>query len=75
MKNIFEGIAYLCEEVLFTPFNALRAMELENWAAANVINWLLIIIGATAIVYWVLQLRKADKNDNERKDISSHSYI
>lgn len=75
MKNFFEGIAYLCEEILFIPFNTLRVMELESWAAANIINWLLMIMGATAMVYWVLQLRKADKNDNERKDITSHSYL
>jgi len=75
MKNIFEGIAYLCEEVLFAPFNTLRAMELESWTAANVMNWIFMLIGTAAMIYWVLQLKKFDKNDNERKDISSHSYI
>lgn len=75
MKNIFEGIAYLCEEVLFAPFNALREMELENWAAANLLNWIFMIVAASAMVYWVLQLKKFDNNNEERKDVSSHSFL
>jgi hypothetical protein len=75
MKNFFEGIAYLCEEVLFAPFNTLREMELENWTAANTLNWIFMLIAASAMVYWVLQLKKFDNNNEERKDISSHSYL
>lgn len=75
MKNFFEGIAYLFEEVLFAPFNMLREMELENWTAANTLNWIFMLTAAAAMVYWVLQLKKFDNNNEERKDISSHSYL
>ena len=75
MKDFFEGIAYLCEEVLFTPFNSMRELELESWFTANAVNWVLMIIGAGAMIYWVLQLKKFNNNNEERKDISSHSYL
>jgi len=75
MKNIFEGIADLTENVLLAPYNSMRAMELESWALANTVNWILMIIGAAAMIYWVLQLKKFNDNDEERKDISSHSYL
>jgi hypothetical protein len=75
MKNFFEGFASFCESTLFAPFNTLRAMELESWTAANTINWLFMIIGAAAMTYWVLQLKKANDNNEERKDVSAHSYL
>jgi hypothetical protein len=75
MKSLFEGIAYLFEEILFIPFDALRAMELESWALANGLNWIFMLIAAAAMVYWVKQLKKFDKNDNERKDVTSHTYL
>ncbi len=33
---------------LFAPFDALRALELENWFAANTLSWIFIIIGFAA---------------------------
>ena len=75
MKDLFEGIAYLFENVLFAPFNAMRELALESWTAANTINWLLMIIGAAAMIYWVLQLKKFNDNNEERKDVSAHSYL
>lgn len=75
MKSLFEGIAYLFEEILFLPFNALRAMELENWTLANGLNWIFMLIAAAAMVYWVMQLKKFDDNNEERKDVTSHSYL
>ena len=75
MKNFFEGIASFCESTLLAPFESLRATELGSWFAANGINWIFMLIGATAMVYWVMQLRKFDSNNEERKDISSHSYL
>lgn len=35
MKNFFEGIQYLFEDILFTPLHWLRNLELESWWAAN----------------------------------------
>lgn len=75
MKDFFEGIAYLFEEVLFAPFNAMRATELESWATANAINWLFMIIGAAAMIYWVLQLKKFNDNNEENKEVTAHSYL
>ena len=39
LKSIFEGIAFLFEEVLFLPFNFFRDLELESWFGANILNW------------------------------------
>jgi hypothetical protein len=75
MKNFFEAIASFCETVLFIPFNYFRETELESWAAAHAINWLLMIVGAAAIIYLVLQLKKLDSTKEDRKDITSHSYL
>lgn len=73
MKDFFEGIQYLFEEILFAPFQALRFMD--NWWVANIINWLFAIVGLVAIVYWTLQLKKFNDNNEENKDITAHSYL
>lgn len=73
MKSFFEGIEDLFVNVLFAPFDLLRFME--NWWAANTLNWLFMIIGFVAFVYWMLQLRQFDANNEEDKSISSHSYL
>ena len=75
MKDLFEGIAHLFEEILFLPFNALRELELENWTAANIVNWIFMLIAAAAMVYWVLQLKKFSDNNEENKDVTAHSYL
>jgi len=38
-------------------------------------TWLLTIIGLVAFVYWMLQLRKFDQNNEEDKSVTSHSYL
>lgn len=73
MKAFFEGIQYLFEEILFMPYNFFRFME--NWWSSNLINWLFFIIGTVAMVYWILQLKKFDDNNEEDKSISSHSFL
>ncbi len=75
MKDFFYAIQDLFVNVLFAPFDALRALELENWFGANTISWLFIAIGFVAMVYWMLQLKKFDANNEEDKSISSHSYL
>ena len=72
-RSFFEGIEDLFVNVLFTPFDFFRFME--NWWAANTINWLLFIIGCIAFVYWMLQLKAYDDNNEEDKSITSHSYL
>lgn len=75
MKNFFEGIAWLFEEKLFLPFSLLRELELTHWTLANTINWMFLIVGFAAMIYWILQLNLFDKNGEEDKDPSAHSFL
>lgn len=75
MKDFFNAIADLFVNVLFAPFDALRALELENWFAANFMSWIFIAIGFVAFVYWMLQLKEHSNNGEENKSITSHSYL
>ena len=75
MKNFFEGIAWLFEEVLFLPYSLLRQLEESSWTLANSINWIFLLIGFAAMVYWVLQLNLFDQSGEEDKDPSAHSFL
>ena len=75
MKKNFEGIAWLFEEILFLPFSLLRELELTHWTLANTINWMFLIVGFAAMIYWILQLNLFDKNGEEDKDPSAHSFL
>lgn len=75
MTDFFYAIQDLFVNVLFAPFDALRALELESWFAANAFNWLLMLIGIVAFTYWMLQLKKFSDNNEEDKSITSHSYL
>ena len=75
MKNFFEAIARLFEELLLVPYNILADIELQNWWVANFMSWLFMAIGLAAGVYWILQLRSFDKNEEEDKDTSAHSFL
>lgn len=75
MKKIFEGIAWLFEEILFLPFSILRELELNSWVFANVVNWIFLFIGFSAMIYWVLQLNLFDKKGEENKDTTAHSFL
>lgn len=61
-KGLWEGIASFFENVLFIPYDALRNLELDSWFFANVISWILLLIGAVAFIYWMLQLSKFDED-------------
>lgn len=73
MKDFFESIQSLFVDVLFAPYDFFRFME--NWWTANIVNWLFVIIGMIAMVYWILQLKIFNDNNEENKDISAHSYL
>lgn len=75
MKDFFYSIQDLFVNVLLSPMNALKTLELENWFAASTISWIFMLIGFVAMVYWMLQLKKFDKNNEEDKSISSHSFL
>ncbi len=73
MKSFFEGIEDLFVNVLFAPFDFLRFVE--SWALSNILNWVFMLIGLVAFVYWMLQLKKYNDNGEEDKSITSHSYL
>lgn len=75
MKDFLYAIQDFFVNVLFYPLDELRKLELTSWVAANFMSWIFIIIGVIAFTYWMLQLRKHDKNNEEDKSISSHSYL
>ena len=75
MKNFFEGIAWIFEEVFFLPFTTLRELENTSWTLASSINWMFLIIGSFAMIYWVLKLNIFHKNGEEDKDTSAHSFL
>jgi len=75
MKDLFEAIAYLFEEVLMVPFNMLRELELENWWLANALTWVSIIVLILAVGYWMKQLRIFDQNGEEDRSQTAHSFL
>jgi|TARA_B100001093_G_scaffold251546_1_gene240900 hypothetical protein len=75
MKAFFESIAWLFEEILFLPYSFFREIELSSWTLANSINWVFLVVGFSAMIYWVLQLNLFDKNGEEDKDPSAHSFL
>jgi len=75
MKDFFYGIQDLFVNTLFAPLDALRELELTNWFAANIMSWFFMAIGSVAFVYWMLQLKKYNDNNEEDKSVSAHSYL
>ena len=75
MKDFFYAIQDLFVDVIFAPFDTLRALELENWFGANTVSWIFMIVGFVAMVYWMLQLKGFNDNNEEDKSISSHSFL
>ena len=75
MKNFFETIASLFEELLFSPFQLLTQVELISWWVANGVSFIFLSVGLIAGVYWINQLRKFDKSGEEKKDSSAHSFL
>ncbi len=75
LKSIFEGIAFLFEEVLFLPFNFFRDLELESWFGANILNWGFMFIAMAAFAYWMKQLNIFNENKEENRKVVSHSFL
>jgi hypothetical protein len=75
MKAFFEGIQWLFETIFFVPHNFLRKLELENWFAANTINWIFMIICISAMIYWIKQLKLHKDNNEENQDTTAHSFL
>ena len=65
MKDFFEGIASLFQDVLFIPFDLLRReIQPESWLAANGVNFIFIFIGFAFLLYWMKQLKIFNKSEN-----------
>ncbi len=75
MKDLFYAIQDLFVNVLFSPLDAMRALELDNWWLANLISWVFIIIAIVAMLYWMKQLKIFNDNNEEDKSVSSHSFL
>ncbi|MDT0647217.1 uracil phosphoribosyltransferase [Zunongwangia sp. F260] len=75
MKDLFEGIEDLFVNVLFAPFDYIREMELESWFLANALNFLFVIVGFLAFLYWMKQLKTYNDNNEENRDPKAHSFL
>ncbi len=75
MKAFFEAIQSLFVDFLFKPHDWLRALELDNWWLANIVSWLLILIGAKYTIYWCKELKKHQDNNEENQDTTAHSFL
>jgi hypothetical protein len=51
-NNIWKLIGDLFEW-MFKPFEYLRLDTNDSWWTSNIVSWILIIIGLTAMIYWV----------------------
>ncbi|WP_396179300.1 uracil phosphoribosyltransferase [Flavobacterium sp.] len=75
MKAFFEGIQSLFVDFLFVPMDFLRSLELTSWFGANILNWIFMAICASAMVYWILQLKEHKANNDEYQDTTAHSFF
>lgn len=75
MKDFFYAIQDLFVNILFWPFDKLREIELDSWWVANAVTLILIVIGIVAFVYWMIQLKGFNDNNEEDKSVTAHSYL
>ena len=73
MSDFFYAIEDLFVNLLFLPYDFFRFME--NWWTSNAVNWVFVIIGFIAMVYWMMQLNIFNQKGEEDKSISSHSFL
>ena len=75
VKDFFYSLGWFFQEVLFFPCDRLRSIQFESWYIANIVSWTFILIGIAGAVYWLKKLKEFDDNDEENKDITSHSFL
>ncbi len=74
-KAFFEGIESITEAILLNPLDGVRDLELTNWFIANGLNWIFVIIGFAALIYWLKELKKYDEAGTEDYSSTSHAYL
>ena len=72
--DIFEAIEFLFVEILFVPFDFIR-LNISSWLIQNMVNFSFMIVIASALIYWTLELVKYDKKGDEKKDVTAHSFL
>ena len=72
--DIFEAIEFLFVESLFVPFDFIR-LDISSWLIQNIVNFSFMIVIASALTYWTLELVKYDKKGDEKKDVTAHSFL
>ena len=63
LKDLFYGIQDFFVNVAFAPLDAIRELQDSSWVAANLLNFVFIIIVSVAFTYWCVQLNKFDKDE------------
>ena len=61
--------------VILAPMADLAELELTSWGAANTMNWVFIVIGIAAMLYWLKQLKIFNDEGTEKRDVVSHSFF
>ena len=72
--DIFEAIEFLFVEILFVPFDFIR-LDISSWLIQNMVNFSFMVVIASALTYWTLELIKYDKRGHEKKDVTAHSFL
>ena len=73
-KDLFEAIEFLFVEILFIPFDFIR-LDISSWLIQNGINFTFMLVISAALLYWTLELIKYDKEGEEKKDVTAHSFL
>ena len=58
VKDFFNSVAWLFQEVFFLPFDLLRTIQLDSWFLANIVSWFFIAIGIAGATYWIKKLKE-----------------
>lgn len=75
MKSFFEGIQWINDNILMALHEVFRFLELDNWWAANIVNWAICGLITYYIVYWTKQLQIHKDNNEENQDTTAHSFL
>jgi len=73
MRSLFEAIQWLFVDVLYKPLDWLRALELETWFGANLLNWIFMGVCVYYTWYWIRQIGITKETDVQ--DTTAHSFL